>query len=93
MKTRLVLKPGDKGTKKVVREFGERLICVRYRYDEEGRRRLKTAEVILEDVPWEPTRPPEDVRPVIFTPLGYPADAPSTKERRALSDLVKYDEY
>jgi hypothetical protein len=54
MKTRLVLKPGDRGTRKVVDEFGGKLVCVRYRYDEEHRRRLKTAEIILEEVPWEP---------------------------------------
>jgi hypothetical protein len=54
MKTRLVLKAGDKGTRKVVREFGERLVCVRYRYDEVGRRRLKTAEIVVEEVPWDP---------------------------------------
>jgi hypothetical protein len=54
MRTRLVLKAGDKGTRKVVREFGDRLICVRYRYDEVGRRRLKTAEIVIEEVPWDP---------------------------------------
>lgn len=58
MKTRLVLRPGDKGTKKVLNEFGERLYCVRYRYDEVGRRRIKTAEIILEEVAWEPPHHP-----------------------------------
>ena len=33
---------------------GERLVCVRYRYDRENERRLKTVELIVESVPWRP---------------------------------------
>lgn len=36
---------------------------------------------------------PADVEPLIFTPLGYPADQPETKERKALSDLVRYEHW
>jgi nitroreductase len=32
---------------------------------------------------------PEVVEPVIFTPLGYPADRPGPKRRKPLSDLVQ----
>ena len=46
--------PGTKGTRKVVAEYGPRLVCVRYRYDETRRRRIKTAEIVLEEVPWTP---------------------------------------
>ena len=34
---------------------------------------------------------PEGVEPVVFTPLGYPADQPKPKKRKALSELVRYD--
>lgn len=34
---------------------------------------------------------PDDVEPLIFTPLGYPADEPGKKRRKPLSDLVRYD--
>jgi nitroreductase len=34
---------------------------------------------------------PSGVEPIIFTPLGYPADQPKPKERRSLSDLVRYE--
>lgn len=34
---------------------------------------------------------PVDVEPIVFTPLGYPADSPSPKERKALSELVRYE--
>ena len=47
MQTRVTLRPGDKGTKKLVREFGQKLICVRYRYDPIGRIRYKTVELVM----------------------------------------------
>jgi nitroreductase len=34
---------------------------------------------------------PEEAEPVIFTPLGYPADQPGPKIRKPLSDLVRYE--
>jgi len=54
MRTGLNLKPGDKGTRRLVAEYGERLVCVRYRYDEERKRRIKTVELIVEEIDWEP---------------------------------------
>jgi nitroreductase len=33
---------------------------------------------------------PAEVEPICFTPLGYPAAAPAPKERRPLSELVRY---
>ena len=54
MRTRLTLRPGQRGTKRLARRFGDRLVAVRYRYDAERRRRLKTVEVIVDEVPWEP---------------------------------------
>ena len=37
--------------------------------------------------------PAEVVEPVIFTPLGYPADQPGPKVRKPLSDLVRYERW
>jgi len=51
---RLSLRPGQRGTKKLLREYGDRLVCVRYRYDEQNARRLKTVELVVEAVPWSP---------------------------------------
>ncbi|MDA8430220.1 MAG: hypothetical protein M0T70_13275 [Geobacteraceae bacterium] len=48
MITRLKLKPGQKGTKAVVQKYGDDLVCVRYRYDEASRTRIKTVELIVE---------------------------------------------
>ena len=36
---------------------------------------------------------PDGVEPIAFTPLGYPADEPRPKERKALSDLVRYEHW
>ena len=55
MKSRLNLKPGQKGTKRLTEQYGERLLYVRYRYDEERGVRLKTVEIIVEETPWCPS--------------------------------------
>jgi hypothetical protein len=49
LRTRLTLAPGQNGTKKLARRFGERLICVRYRYDEVTKRRFKTVELVVDE--------------------------------------------
>jgi nitroreductase len=36
---------------------------------------------------------PEGVEPIVFTPLGYPADRPKPKKRKALSELVRYERW
>jgi nitroreductase len=38
-------------------------------------------------------RLPAEVEPVIFTPLGYPADLPGSKIRKPLTDLVRYEHW
>lgn len=54
METRLTLRPGMPGTKKLVARFGQKLVCVRYLYDAAAQRRLKTVELIVEEVRWRP---------------------------------------
>jgi hypothetical protein len=34
--------------------LGDRLVCVRYRYDEQQKKRCKTVELIVEEDGWEP---------------------------------------
>ncbi len=36
---------------------------------------------------------PDNVEPIIFTPVGYPADKPEPKERKSLSELVRYERW
>jgi hypothetical protein len=47
MKTRLILKPGQRGTKSLSEKYGDALLCVRFRYDAELRQRLKTIELVV----------------------------------------------
>jgi len=54
MKTRVILKPGQKGTKRLVEQYGEALICVRYRYDTENQKQYKTVEIIVSESEWTP---------------------------------------
>lgn len=54
MKARLTLHPGQEGTKKLVEKYGDQLLYVRYRYDAIRKRRVKTVELIEEEVPWLP---------------------------------------
>jgi hypothetical protein len=44
--TRLTLRPGQPGTKKLMEFFGSKLVRVRYRY--KGKYRLKTVELIVD---------------------------------------------
>lgn len=53
METRLTLRPGQSGTKKLLERYGERLVRVRYLYDPQAGRRLKTVEIV-ESVAWHP---------------------------------------
>lgn len=57
MKTRLILKPGQKGAKRLTDQYGDALVCVRYQYDSELRQRLKTVELIVERTDWTPPPP------------------------------------
>ncbi|MBN1428495.1 MAG: nitroreductase family protein [Anaerolineae bacterium] len=36
---------------------------------------------------------PDGVEPVVFTPLGYPADSPTAKKRKSINDLVRYERW
>lgn len=70
MKIRATLKPGANGTRGLVREYGEQLVCVRYRYDRARRKRYKTIELIIEEADWLPgvlVRPAQRV----YFRIGY----------------------
>ncbi|MGM0418690.1 MAG: hypothetical protein ACQEQS_08210 [Thermodesulfobacteriota bacterium] len=54
MRTRLHLKPGQRGTKRLSEKYGEQLVCVRYRYDDATKKRYKTVELIVDVAEWSP---------------------------------------
>ena len=57
MRTRLTLQPNQDGAKQLHEQYGDRLVCVRYRYDETKKQRWKTVELIIEKSEWEPPLP------------------------------------
>ena len=83
MTSRVKLKPGQKGTKKLLEHFGDALFCVRYRYDEERRKQLKTAEIIVSERDWTP--PPAKFSDSALVPLriGY-NEKPLQEKAKAL---------
>ena len=59
MQTRSTRKPGQKGTKKLVAQYGDKLVCIRYRYDPRKKKRYKAIELIIEEVDWTPQLKPQ----------------------------------
>jgi hypothetical protein len=57
MRALLYLKPGQKGTKQLLAQYGNRLVCVRYRYDVQWKKRFKTVELIVAEHEREPPAP------------------------------------
>ena len=78
MKTRLILKPGQRGTKGLAEKYGDTLLCVRFRYDVKQRQRLKTVELVVERTAWTPPEPRYDAE--TFVPAG--ADAGQGSRRK-----------
>ncbi len=61
-----IRQPGQRGTRKLLARYGERLICVRHRYDTASMTRYKTVELIVDQAPWTlPPPPPHSLKPVL----------------------------
>ena len=60
MRTRVKLRPGQRGTKQWLNQYGDQLVCVRYRYDAQRRKRYTTIELIVAEADWTPPPPPPD---------------------------------
>ena len=48
-KTIRTLLPGQPGTKKWEKQYGDKLICIRYRYEEKNKKKMKTIEIIVDE--------------------------------------------
>jgi hypothetical protein len=61
------LSPGQPGSKKLLRRFGDALVCVRYRYDGAQAMRYTTVELVVDEAPTTPqrTRPPPMVHVLV----------------------------
>lgn len=56
MEVTKTINAGGPGTKRYQKQYGGNLVCVRYRKDEAGKRRLTTVEIIVDDTPLQPPR-------------------------------------
>jgi hypothetical protein len=87
---RKTLRPGTRGTRKLVKLFGDRLVCVRYRYDRNRGLRWTTVELVV-SAPrrWTP-RPLPSASALVYVRTG-PKDW-DLRRRLAISSGVSRDE-
>jgi hypothetical protein len=52
MIAKATLRPGQKGTKRLLEKYGDRLVCVRYRYDSVNGKRYTTVELLEAESKW-----------------------------------------
>ncbi len=82
MKTRLILKAGQPGTKTLVKKYGDALLCVRFKYDARLRQRIKTVELVVERKAWSPPEPKYEADDLV--PLRIEAaDMPMRQQAKA----------
>ncbi len=76
MLVKTVRRPGQKGTENLVKQYGDKLVCVRYRYDVLRCKRYKTVEIIINETDWEPAEDlippkPSELMPNKFSVMAY----------------------
>ena len=54
MITKRTIYPGKPGSKKWHKIYGDKLICVRYKYDDTTKKRMTTIELMVEEQDWQP---------------------------------------
>lgn len=70
MRTKVKLKPGEKGTKGLLKQYGDALVCVRYRYDETRKKQIKTVELIVSESDWTPPPPRYSASTLVGLKIG-----------------------
>jgi len=66
------IQPGQRGAKKLAAQYGDRLVCVRYRQDEQRKKRFKTVELIVEEWSWTPPPPRWRKESLVFVKVAFP---------------------
>jgi hypothetical protein len=87
-----IRRPGQRGTQMLLTHYGDRLVCVRYRYDAGAGKRYKTVEIIIEEVAWTPPPPhPEAPKPALK--VDYIDDLETKPARREVGVKVFFREH
>ena len=71
MHTSTTVQPGHRGAKKFLAQYGDRLVCVRYRSDERRGKRFKTVELIVEEWPWTLPSPRRTASGIVFVKVAF----------------------
>ncbi len=71
MKINRKLKPGQKGTKKLLEKYGDNLLSVRYIYDSEKQVMMKTIELLVEKKRWIPNKNKIRYNKVVHLRIDY----------------------
>jgi hypothetical protein len=69
MHIRSTVHPNQRGAKKLRLLYGDRLVCVRYRYDAQRQKRIKTVELIVAEEAWTAPPPPPQKNDVVHIAL------------------------
>ena len=65
------IQPGQPGTKQLLEQYGEQLVCVRYRYDTQTRKRIKTVEIVVAESEWLPPAQRFAAAEVVWVRTGF----------------------
>ncbi len=82
-RVRVTLRPGQPGTKGLMARYGKRLVCVRYRYDEQTKQRVKTVELIVDRSEWRPEAKQEGEAAVVAVRVDWQETALRRKVKAA----------
>ena len=76
---RLTLQPDHDGAKHLRAQYGDRLGCVRYRYDAQNKKRDKTVELVGAAGAWTPPLPSPAPDQVVEVRVAAPETAFATR--------------
>src|SRR5712692_9702379 len=72
MHTSTTVQPGQRGAKRFVAQYGDRLVCVRYRQDERRKKRFKTRELIVQEWAWIPSPSQQAQESLVLVRVALP---------------------
>ncbi|MEZ4748806.1 MAG: hypothetical protein R3C41_22280 [Calditrichia bacterium] len=71
MKTLKKINPGEAGSKKLMKRYGDALVCVRYRYDADRQRRFTTVELIVDEGEWQKRNTSYKPDDIVYLKVSY----------------------
>lgn len=71
MITKRTVYPGQPGSKKWQKLYGNRLLCVRYKYDDENGKRITTIELIADEQDWQPKKTFIPKNKIVYLRIDY----------------------